>query len=477
MRKIAEQKAKGGESVLQKIKSSLGANAVFSALSTLTGICIPLRLGATEYGYWQVIALYLTYLPFFHFGWIDGFYLSIGGKGEGESDKGMIHSQFVLFCLYDILLFSAFCVVGVTVFRASHRLVMILVGVECLIWLPRVFLHYVLQATGRVTLYGRNIVLERAVVASCQLLVLLLGGDRFWEMAVCEMLGKVVAFIALVKPCQDVLRHRKINVPESVKLTGSFFRSGFKVTFATVSGMLLLGIVQFFIETSWPIETFGMVSFALVSLSCAVQFLNQISVVLYPILSHAPRAQWKVLEQKSGLVLLRIAALVMVFYYPLELILDFLLPSYATSIRYLSWMLPVVFFESRTTPVLNTIIKAARKESALLRVNVVMMLSSAVTTIVTVLVLHDIDLVILSVCALLGLRMVLTEIVANRIVASHEWLDMAWVLVLAAASSVGYVAIGGLPGWAFYALVLLAFLFFRRKDLREAKGLLHSPSL
>ena len=249
---------------------------------------------------------------------------------------------------------------------------------------------------------------------------------------------------------------------------GEDFYRGFKVTFATISGMLLLGIVQFSIEYTWPIETFGMVSFALVALICTVQFLNQFSVVLYPLVVQSPHGMYGKLAHNSGLSTMKITALVGLFYFPLEALMQWFLPEYHQAIWYISCLLPVIFFESRTTPVLNTFLKASHQESKLLSINVVMMVVSGWTTILTVLVRHDLTMVIFSIVFLLGIRMLLTEYMVWKHVRIINISDLCWLLVLAAASLVGYAVIDGLEGWLLYVAVFLAFVLANRKDLKQA---------
>ena len=352
--------------------------------------------------------------------------------------------------------------------HADIRLVLACTAIECLVLLPRVYFQYVLQATDKVGLYARNFVMERILISSCQIVMLALGKGDFLHIALCEIGGKAVMLLAILRSGREVLQAPKVGMRQAWNSIGENFYRGFKVTFATISGMLLLGIVQFSIEYTWPIETFGMVSFALVALICTVQFLNQFSVVLYPLVVQSPHGMYGKLAHNSGLSTMKITALVGLFYFPLEALMQWFLPEYHQAIWYISCLLPVIFFESRTTPVLNTFLKASHQESKLLSINVVMMVVSGWTTILTVLVRHDLTMVIFSIVFLLGIRMLLTEYMVWKHVRIINISDLCWLLVLAAASLVGYAVIDGLEGWLLYVAVFLAFVLANRKDLKQA---------
>lgn len=456
------------ESSRQKVRKSLFANVVNVILSTLTGILIPKCLGATQYGYWQMMALFMTYLPYLHLGWVDGMFLRLGEEKEGQVDYPLLHSEFLWFCLYDILVSGIFFLCALASHHADIRLVLACTAIECLVLLPRVYFQYVLQATDKVGLYARNFVFERILISSGQIVMLALGKGDFLHVALCEIGGKAVMLLAILRYGREVFQAPRVGVKQAWTSIGEDFYRGFKVTFATISGMLLLGIVQFSIEYTWPIETFGMVSFALVALICTVQFLNQFSVVLYPLVVQSPHEKYGKLAHNSGLSTMKITALVGLFYFPLEALMQWFLPEYHQAIWYISCLLPVIFFESRTTPVLNTFLKASHQENKLLSINVVMMVVSGWTTILTVLVRHDLTMVIFSIVFLLGIRMLLTEYMVWKHVHIINTSDLCWLLVLATASLVGYAVIDGLEGWLLYVGVFLAFVLVNRKDLRQA---------
>lgn len=453
-----------------QFKRSLVANVVNVSLSTITGIFIPRALGAAQYGYWQVLVLYLTYIQYFHCGWIDGMYLRL----SPDADRNVIHTQFVLSVGFDLLISLLFCLVGWWGYRGSWRLVLVLVGCECLLWLPRVFLQYVLQGTDRVQVYARDYILERTLVAGGQLVVLACGCTSFLPIALCDLGGKLVTLVHVLVCCRDVVGARWLGLRSGLVEAGKDFRCGFKVTVATVSGMLMIGIIQFTIAASWPIDTFGLVSFALVSLSCTVQFLNQVSVVLLPLLRKSPEDRYGSILEAGGFWVLDTVATLFVLYFVLEKIMLWLLPAYGLSIRYLSCLVPAVFLEGRTTPLLNTLLKARRKETSLLVINLGMMAVSAITTFVTVVVCHDLLAVILSIVLLLALRMVCAEIVVQRDLGVRDFLGPGLSLGMAAVAFFAYVVVDGWKGWGCYLAVFLCYRLVFSRRIAEAKRLLQS---
>ena len=67
------------EGTIKKIGFVAFSNIIKLISSILIAFVIPNLLGLTNYGYYKVFVLYLTYIGLFHFGFIDGIYLKFGG--------------------------------------------------------------------------------------------------------------------------------------------------------------------------------------------------------------------------------------------------------------------------------------------------------------------------------------------------------------------------------------------------------------
>ena len=63
------------------------SNATVLASSIITALIIPKLMGASNYGYYKVYTLYMSYTALFHFGFVDGVLLKHAGQEYDTLDK------------------------------------------------------------------------------------------------------------------------------------------------------------------------------------------------------------------------------------------------------------------------------------------------------------------------------------------------------------------------------------------------------
>ncbi len=95
------------KSIFHKLYYSVSANFLNLSISIVASFIVPKLLGLEQYGYWQLYLFYVGYTGFFHFGLADGIYLRYGGKYYDELDKAMMHSQYWLLTVLEIVIFIA----------------------------------------------------------------------------------------------------------------------------------------------------------------------------------------------------------------------------------------------------------------------------------------------------------------------------------------------------------------------------------
>ena len=100
---------------------------------------------------------------------------------------------------------------------------------------------------------------------------------------------------------------------------------------------------------------------------------------------------------------------ILLFYYPAKLIFSFWLPQYAESFAYMAIFFPVCVFESRFSLLVNTYLKAIRREGLILKINIISITVSCFATMLTVYMMHNIHLAIISAIFLYAFRCELAE--------------------------------------------------------------------
>jgi O-antigen/teichoic acid export membrane protein len=460
------------DSAMGKFSASLFANIFNVSISTLTGLLIPKLMGATQYGYWQLYVLYITYIPYFHFGWVDGMYLREGGLPYDQLDKRGLSAQFRLYWLFDVLVAVGILALGYA-FSGGERHVMRFAAIAAVILLPRLFFQYLLQASGRVKEYADNLVWERIICAVLQVIALSTGHRGYTAMIASDLVAKSVTLILILVTCKDIAFGTPGPTKKALAETGEDFRAGSKLTFSTISGMLLIGLLQFMVEIKWSIEVFGMVSFALVCVQGILAFLAQISVVLFPILKASDPDRYPLVFHRTGCYITSLCTFLLVLFFPLEVILQWMLPEYHTGILFLGIIVPMILFEGRNTLLLYTLLKTLRRETDMLVINIIMALAAVGLTYLSVFALHDLTLVVFSTLALLTLRCLLSDLYVQKRLSITAPGEMLCSLLTAAVFLVSCLVIKGWMGMAVYTGYAAGYGLLRKNAYHKARLFFH----
>lgn len=96
-------------------------------------------------------------------------------------------------------------------------------------------------------------------------------------------------------------------------------------------------------------------------------------------------------------------------YYPIKFILGLWLPKFRDSIFYASLLFPMCLFESKTTMLINTYLKALRKERWLCLANIITVGMSFILSVITVYILKNLLLTVLLIPVLFAFRCLILE--------------------------------------------------------------------
>lgn len=270
--------------ILRDVSYTTAANAAALAVTAIVTLGVPKLLGVSEYGYFQLYLFYTSYVGFLHLGWIDGIYLRYGGVRYEDLDRQVLSGQFRLFSAIEVALGLLVCVAVVSLAPPSDRsTVLLMTGLCVVLHLPRTFFTYVLQSTGRVRDYSRNLLLDRGIFLLLVGVLLVLGARSFALLALADLVAKAIALGHAAWYCSDIVvspaTKMRLIVAEAAKNIGA----GASLMFANIAGLLVIGLVRFGISSQWDVATFGKVSLTLSVSSLLMVFVGAVSMVLFPI--------------------------------------------------------------------------------------------------------------------------------------------------------------------------------------------------
>ncbi len=396
---------------IKNIAYSFGANLVSLAISVFMVMFVPKYLSVNDYGVWQLFLFYFSYLGFLHLGWEDGIYLRYAGKKFDELDKKTFSGQF-----YGIVLLQILLAVLVTLF-ANHIVTdpVKRIALLCAVWLaPFVnfnnLCNFVMQITNRIKDYARFLLTERIVFFLGVFIALfVVHKNEFRYMYYAKMVSMISITLIGVYLCRSLLRPEFYSIKDIYREAKVNLAVGSKLMLANIAGMLIIGAVRYGISMGWDVATFGRVSLTLGISNFLMVFINSVSVVFFPLIKRMDESKrastYKII--RGGLDVILFAA--MIGYYPLKTILSWWLPKYADSLIYMSVLFPVCIFQSKLSLLVNTYLKSMRQESLMLKINILSVLASVIITFITVKVLHDLNLAVLSIVFVYAFQCCLAE--------------------------------------------------------------------
>lgn len=379
--------------------------------SVIMSLIVPKLLGIREYSYWQLFIFYASYVGFAHLGITDGMYLKAGGKKIDKIDKNQLTSLF-WHMIFSQFVFSIFLFAFTMNIQLNHdrKFVLYMTAIYMICANITWFLEFVFQATDNIKSYSHLTIASKMYFIIFLFVDIFIRNGSFKYFVSLFVLSQLIAAIYGMYRLRTVLFSFSKRMMFSIKNTFLIAKAGIKLTISNTISTLILGIGQFFIDSRWGIDTFGMFSFSFSLTTFILQFISQVSIVFFPALrkvNHNNRTQFfKIFHHYLNLLL----PLVLVGYVPLKLIMNFWLPEYSLSFYWLAFLLPICIFDGKMNILFSVFFKVEREESILLKYNIIPLIFSALVLYISVFILHTKILVPIAITASIFLRSFLSEL-------------------------------------------------------------------
>lgn len=466
------------------------AQGVSAAVSAFTVLILAGRLGAVEYGLWQLYTLAASFAGIFHLGLCDGVYLRLGGMSYEQLDFPRLGRQFRRMCAYQIM----FGLLGISAviffFGGGGSIALAEAGGEALgriiapagepggriwsvcgalVYMPlfnaAAYLGYILQASGRTAAYSLSSIIDRCVFAGLSVGAALLGAGDFRLYIAFSIAAKLISLIYCVAANRGIVFARGADMPGQ---SLADIAAGGKLMLANLSGLLIAGGARGAVISRWGNEEFGRISFVITLSAVFVQFAAQFAMVIFPSLRREGEASLSriIPRMRSAASLALPAAFLM--YIPVKSAVGLLLPSYAPKLTYLACLLPLCLFEARCQLVGQTCLKVRRMEDRLLSVNLLSAGFSLVVCFTAAYILNDVGFVLGGAVCGAALRCFLTDLACAEGGMGEKGEAVSGLLCDAAISGVFVSAALMLPDLtaaAVYLFFYAVYLFIRRGEI------------
>ena len=444
------------------------AQGVSLLLSLLLTLVVSKLLGVTDFAYWQLFLFYGNYVGLTQFGLIDGIYLRLGGKKYEELDFPLLKSQLLILVTEQAVVGMLLAAGGWLLESDPNRqFVWMMTAVYVFVFNLAYYFGYIFQATNNTRYFSISIILDRMLFITCVVLLLLfkrLDYHLFISLYVvtktisffyCIIMGRKIVAASLAGPRQALLEAwRNVSV-------------GINLLLANMAGMFVLGSGRLVVDSYWGIESFGKFSFALSLINFFLTFLQQISMVLFPVLRQVNDQNLKSLYSTMNKSLSYLFFGICLFYNPIRMLLGIWIPQYQDSLMYLGILLPICIYDGKMQMLCNTYLKVLRKERMLLVINLLSCLVSVSLSLFGAYVLHNMLFVVLCMVVAIAFRSIFAEVYLGRLLDTPVVKDLIWEVVFSSAFMLLALFIDkAMVSSALYALLYLFYLAVTRKDIR-----------
>ena len=454
--------------ILENITYTFTANILTMLISIIMTLILPKFLGVTDYSYYQLYIFFISYVGFFHFGWIDGIYLKIGGMEYNDLEKSNYVTQFWMLNLLEIIIAAIISIFALfTIKNIDKSFVLISTSVCGVITILRTYLLFILQSTNRIKEYAKYTRVDRFIYFALVIVFLFLGFKNYKIILYIDIFSKLVALVLCANKMKDIV-FGKLNISKNTLL--EIFENisiGIKLMLANIASTLIIGVVRFGIQKNWDIETFGKISLTLNISNLLMTFINAVAVIMFPLLRREEESNLPKIYVILRNTLMIFLYMMLIFYYPIKLILSTWLPQYADSLRYMALLFPICIYESKMSMLINTYLKSFRTEKSMLIINTISLILSLILTISSVFILNNLTLAILSIVFLLGFRCVIGELVLTKIMNILIYKDIILETVLTAIFIISSWFINNMFCSIIYTCFYLIYVFIKRKDIKR----------
>lgn len=454
-------------SFVKNVFSMLIANGVSFLISSLVTFILPKFLSVENYAYIQLYIFYSSYISYLHWGWVDGIRLRYGGIYYDKIDKPMFKSQIFMYSILEIII-SLMVLLYILFggFTGNKFIALVCVSICMLIRLPRLMPQYILEMSNRIEECSRITLLEKITYLFLTLLVVFSGKISVLLLLVADLIGQIVSSIYSFYCCFDIIScKREKNFHEVTKEAKRNIVVGIKLTIANVSSLLIIGIVRQFIEMEWNVSTFGKISLTISISNLLMVFIRSVSMVMFPTLRRLEKNKLDGLYEKIRTCLMIPLLGLLFIYYPLNIIVGLWLPQYSDSLIYMALLFPMCVFESKMSMLIETYFKTLRLENNLLKINLLMVTMSLISTVFTTIIFHNLTYAVLSIVILLAFRCVIAETILSKHINVDvrkfifEEIIMVMIFILSSWFVKGYF------GFILYFISYVLYMIFNKKNI------------
>lgn len=398
----------------------LMSNMLIIISGVVSGFILPKLLGVTDYGFYKIFNLYITYVVFFDIGISNGVYLFYGGYEVDKLPKEKFRLYSSILFKIQFLAMIVLIIIAITIMKDEYKFIFIMVGIYAFSNNIATYFEKISIMTGEF-----NAIVRRNVLKSILTVVIVFFLWLFIRTGIPVAYFKVytVLFVILytILALQYVIHYRKLILGEKTTLSKEqkkeliqIIKSGFLLLLADMVANLILTLDRQFISFLYDIDIYSIYSFAYSMLRIVILAISPIASVLYPTLKQMPEKKMKESYGFSVAAVGMVSFGCLLVYYPLCIFVGWFLPNYANSLPIFRVLFPSITISSIISMIMINHFKALQKQNKYFVYSIIVLVISAIlNTIAYLLTYKPISLSIASLFTMLFLVRDIESIFSN----------------------------------------------------------------
>lgn len=453
--------------ILKNLIYAFGAQAISLILSFFMALVVPKILGVEGYGYWQLFLFYSSYAGCFMIGINDGIYLRKGGTEYAKLNYVELRTQYWFTFFFQIIIAIVISIFSIVFMSESER-IWVFLGFSLFIIVNNTtnYLSSILQASNKTYHFSKSVIIEKAILFFL-LLIFVVKSDINFKIIILSYIGsRIAALIYSIIFCKEIVVGKiKVNINILLESFNNI-KVGIVLMISNVISTMILGIGRVFIDGKWGVEMFGKISFSLSITNFFLQFISQISMVLFPALRMFNSEQQIKVYRIARIALSHALTLILVFYVPIIKILELWLPEYSESLTFMIYTLVICIFDGKMQLLFGTYMKVLRKEKALFCINAISVIISTGLCFVSAYVFENFYAVVLCMVISIMLRSIVSEIYIGRILEIKYNVLLINEILLASIFILCNWLKAGIVSFVVYLLFYLISLWLDRNNIK-----------
>lgn len=391
------------------------SQSVSFILGISKALILPVLLGVTNFGYWQVYLLYMSYVGIFALGFNDGIYLKYGKCDYHELPKQVLRTSIKLFVLAQIVVMVLVSLLILFEPDSSKQIAMLWASLNIPIAGLTGVLIYILQVTNQLKKYSFFTVLDKIIVLIIIFLLFIFKSDAYLLVVIADTFSKFFVLIFMVYSCRDILFGKGCSLNTAYKEMFENISVGVKLMLANFAGMLVLGFGRFMVERFDSVEVYGTYSFAISTINLVLVFITAIGLVIYPTLNRLDEKRYpKYFEELNNIIEVLVFTL-LISYFPLKVLISRVMIDYVQIFNYLPIVFAIVFIQTKMQILINPFYKLLREEKAMLNANIVGLIMAVMLVVPLYILTKAVMMVALGTFIAMGIRLYLSQIYLKKI--------------------------------------------------------------